>query len=238
MVTTNFIYSSALEMDWCFTAYYPNHYDNEKEYDVVILLHGTNGNNRTLVDRVPLEEIMKKYEDKIIVLPNGFNSYYLDKVENAIINDLIPFLRENTNIRRLNLGGVSMGAFGALRLSLKYPNIFENTILISPAIWNPVPPDDCSVRKMCAFGRPFNEEIWMNNSWFRNEENLSKNNYIVIHGLQDEIVEVSNCYKFVDYCEDNNIDIKYFFINGNHDSKVVEEGIRTGFEVIFNKNVI
>ena len=42
MITTDFIYSTALEMDWCFTAYYPGNYLKEKEYDVVILLHGTN----------------------------------------------------------------------------------------------------------------------------------------------------------------------------------------------------
>lgn len=233
MVTTNFIYSRALEMDWCFTACYPNNYENEKDYDVVILLHGTNGNNRTLVDRVPLEEMMKSYQDKIVILPNGFNTYYLDKVEKAIINDLIPFLKESINFRSLTLGGVSMGAFGALRLSLKYPNLFKNIILISPAIWNPVPPEGCSVRKMCAFGIPFNEEIWMNNSWFRNRENLNKNNYIVIHGLQDEIVDISNCYKFVEYCKENNINIKHYFINGNHDSKVVEQGIRKSFDIIF-----
>ena len=103
MITTDFIYSTALEMDWCFTAYYPENYLKEKEYDVVILLHGTNGNNRTLVDRVPMQEIVEKYKNKIIILPNGFNSYYLDKVEKAIINDLIPFLMQNINIRGITL---------------------------------------------------------------------------------------------------------------------------------------
>lgn len=233
MIETSFIYSTELEMDWCFTTFYPDNYIKEKEYDLVILLHGTNGNNRTLVDRVPLQEIMKGYEDKIVILPNGFNSYYLDKVENAIINDLIPFLKKNIKFKSITLGGVSMGAFGALRLSLKYPNLFENIILISPAIWNPVPPEDCSVRKMCAFGIPFNEEIWMDNSWFRNTDNLDKNNYILIHGLQDEIVDISNCYKFVDYCKENNINIKSYFIEGNHDSKVVIEGLKRSFKIIY-----
>ena len=95
MIETNFIYSTELGMDWCFTAYYPDNYIKEKVYDLVILLHGTNGNNRTLVDRVPLKEIMNNYEDKIVILPNGFNSYYLEKVEKAIINDLIAFLMKN-----------------------------------------------------------------------------------------------------------------------------------------------
>ncbi|WP_195986870.1 alpha/beta hydrolase-fold protein [Clostridium sp. D53t1_180928_C8] len=233
MITTNFIYSAELEMDWCFTAYYPDNYLKNKEYDVVILLHGTNGNNRTLVDRVPLNEIMEKYKDKIVILPNGFNSYYLGKVEKAIINDLLPFLTECINIKTLTLGGVSMGAFGALRLSLKYPDLFENIILISPAIWNPIPPVEASVRKMCAFGKPFDEEKWINNSWFRNVENLNKNNYILIHGLQDEIVDISNCYKFVDYCEENNIHIKKYYIDGNHDSKVVTQGIKKAFKIVF-----
>ena len=232
MIKTEFIYSNALEMDWCFTAFYPDNYSNEKEYDVIVLLHGTNGNNRTLVDRIPLQEIMESYENKIVILPNGFNSYYLDKVENAIINDLIPHLRKNISISNFILGGVSMGAFGALRLSLKYPELFKTIILISPAIWNTVPPKDCSVRSMCAFGRPFDEEKWMKNSWFRNTENLSKNKYIVIHGLQDEIVDISNIYEFVNYCKGNNINLQYYFIEGNHDSKVVTEGIKRSFEII------
>ena len=233
MIETNFIYSTELGMDWCFTAYYPDNYIKEKVYDLVILLHGTNGNNRTLVDRVPLKEIMNNYEDKIVILPNGFNSYYLEKVEKAIINDLIPFLKKNIKFNSITLGGVSMGAFGALRLSLSYPDLFENIILISPAIWNPVPPQDCSVRKMCAFGIPFNEEVWMDNSWFRNVDNLNKNKYILIHGLQDEIVDISNCYKFVDYCKENNINIQSYFIEGNHDSKVVEEGLKRSFKIIY-----
>ena len=67
----------------------------------------------------------------------------------------------------------------------------------------------------------------------QNIKNLNKNKYIVIHGLQDEIVDISNCYKFVDYCNKNNIYIKGYYVEGNHDSKVVAEGLKKSFEIIF-----
>lgn len=230
MVKSDFIYSKNLGMDWIYTLCIPDDYQNGKEYDLLIILHGTNGNNRTLVDRVPLEDILEEYKDKIVVLPNGFNSYYIDNMENAIIEDLIPFLEGEFNIKNMIIGGVSMGGFGALNLTLKYPKLFKKAVLISPAIWNPLPPMDSSVRDMCAFGKPFNEDKWIENSWISKTENLSKNSYILIHGNQDEIVERHNVDKFVNYCLDNGIEIEYYNIDGNHNSEVVKKGLEIALE--------
>lgn len=232
MVTSDFFYSQNLEMDWIYTAVLPEGFDKEKKYDVIILLHGTNGNNRTLVDRVPLWEIMKDHKDKIVILPNGFNTYYIGKMEKAIMEDLIAFIMDSYNVNNIILGGVSMGAFGALRLSLKYPDMFSNILLISPAIWNQVPPKDSGVRNMSAFGSPFNDETWKNNSWYNMTENLSKNNYIVVHGNEDEIVNKDNVLKFTNYCIENNINIDINYVTGNHNSLVVIEGIKIALKQI------
>lgn len=234
MIKSDFIYSKSLGMDWVYTLYIPDDYENEKKYDVLILLHGTNGNNRTLIDRVPLEEMLKGNRDKIVILPNGFNSYYIGKVEDALIKDLIPFIDKKFNVENLIIGGVSMGGFGALRLTLRYPKLFKKAILISPAIWNPVPPVDSSVRKMCAFGQPFDEEKWIENSWTSNTENLKENSYILIHGKEDEIVEKHNIEKFVHYCLDKGIELEYYYVNGNHNSEVVKQGLEIAFKKIKN----
>lgn len=230
MIKSNFIYSKSLGMDWVYTLYIPDDYESAKQYDLLILLHGTNGNNRTLVDRVPLEEILKKHKSKIVLLPNGFNSYYIGRVEDALIEDLIPFIDKKFNIKDMIIGGVSMGGFGALHLTLRYPVLFKKAILISPAIWNPVPPMDSGVRMMYAFGQPFDEAKWLENSWMLNTKNLNKNNYILIHGNQDEIVEKHNIEKFVDYCLYNGVEFEYNYIDGNHNSEVVKKGLEIALE--------
>ena len=50
------------------------------------------------------------------------------------------------------LAGYSMGAYGALRYSLVYPELFWGAIVMSPAVYTPLPPADSSTREFGAFG--------------------------------------------------------------------------------------
>ena len=46
-----------------------------------------------------------------------------------------------------------MGGYGAIRFSLAHPDLFVSSIVLSPAVYVPKPPDDSSTREFGAFGR-------------------------------------------------------------------------------------
>ena len=50
------------------------------------------------------------------------------------------------------IAGYSMGGYGALRYSLAHPDLFGASIVLSPAVYVPIPPSDSSTREFGAFG--------------------------------------------------------------------------------------
>jgi S-formylglutathione hydrolase FrmB len=104
----------------------------------------------------------------LIVMPDAGTSWYVDRKENmetAITRDLFADVEQNwralsTRGGRL-VGGLSMGGYGAMRLSLKYPEMFAAAALLSPAIYNPEPPETSSVRRVGVFGSPdYDPVVW------------------------------------------------------------------------------
>ena len=132
-------------------------------YPVMYLLHGNNG---TLNDWAALGRIQRTADGliaageippAIIVMPDAGSTWYVDRKENmetAVIRDLIARRREEfsrgvaTREGRV-VGGLSMGGYGALRFALKYPDKFAAAALLSPAIYEPVPPENvrCAPRR-------------------------------------------------------------------------------------------
>jgi S-formylglutathione hydrolase FrmB len=100
---------------------------------------------------------------------NNGASYYVDsafegkaslpageKVESAFFSDLIPYVdaHYNTILERNGraVAGYSMGGYGAIRYSLAHSDFFRSAIILSPAVYNPLPPADSSTREFGAFG--------------------------------------------------------------------------------------
>lgn len=86
------------------------------------------------------------------------NSWYVDRVEDwesFYIKEFIPHFEAVFNFSGhptdRHIAGLSAGGFGALRFSLKYPSLFQNVILLSPASYDPLPPPNSSSRKIAAF---------------------------------------------------------------------------------------
>ena len=46
-----------------------------------------------------------------------------------------------------------MGGYGALRYSLTHPEMFAGALVLSPAVYTPLPPSDSSTREFGAFGK-------------------------------------------------------------------------------------
>ena len=120
----------------------PNYEFTEKRYPVIYVLHGFNGNSESLtrkmksaMDRMILSE---ETQEAIAVFVDGSNrfggSQYLSSptigdYETYIRRDLVNFIDKQyrTIPHRDSRGitGFSMGAYGSMHLSLKYPEVFS-----------------------------------------------------------------------------------------------------------------
>jgi enterochelin esterase-like enzyme len=148
-------FSSTLHHDWAYTIYLPKNYskDTNKHYPVLFLLHGMYDNHRTFthhgLDKILDAAIQKGAPEMIIVCPNGYgyswwqNSVPYGALEDAFIKDLIPYIdytyRTLDHPHARAIAGISMGGYGALRFSLKYPKLFSSCTLLSPATFYPLP---------------------------------------------------------------------------------------------------
>ena len=120
----------------------------------------------------------------IAVMPDAPSSrragYYIDSqftgsanlpageaIESAFTTDLVAYIdgtyRTRTDRAGRIVAGYSMGGYGALHFALAHPEIFGAAIVLSPAVYVPLPPPDSSTREFGAFGRGaalFDEKIY------------------------------------------------------------------------------
>ena len=146
-------YSNNLKRNWNFSIYLPSKYGvDSSKFDVLYLLHGHGGNEKVWMSsgevKMMIDSMIYKHEIDpiVIVMPDGGNSWFVDgveKMESALIKDLLPKIesnyRVNNNWKHRMIGGMSAGGYGSLRLILKYPELFQTAILMSPAAYVPYP---------------------------------------------------------------------------------------------------
>lgn len=101
-------------------------------YPVWYLLHGLSDDYSAWLRWTSLERYVRDLP-LIVVLADGHRSFYTDGVqgfayEQAIVKDLVGFVdrsfRTVKSARGRAIGGLSMGGYGAMKLGLKYPNLF------------------------------------------------------------------------------------------------------------------
>lgn len=167
--------SPALQRKWTYAVYLPDGYESSNlRYPVLYLLHGHNGN---LYDWVNLGHIQQTADaliargdmpPAIIVMPDAGSTWYVDrkeKMETAVIQDLVGDVGRTFRVIDARNGrlvaGLSMGGYGALRFVLKYPEMFAAAALLSPAVYDPEPPQTSGARKAGVFGAPeFDAQVW------------------------------------------------------------------------------
>jgi S-formylglutathione hydrolase FrmB len=174
-IVTREFQSATLQRTWAYNVYLPSGYERSRlNYPVLYLLHGNGGTRddwsqkgriqRTADSLIARREI----PPTIIVMPDAGVSWYVDrreKMETAIIRDLLSDVEQNLRVLKSRDGrliaGLSMGGYGALRFALKYPEMFAAAALLSPAIYDPLPPPNSSARTVGTFGEPgFDERVW------------------------------------------------------------------------------
>jgi enterochelin esterase-like enzyme len=158
-----------------YTVYLPYGYSARKNakvrYPVLYLLHGRG-------DTMQAWTTVKADLDKLIddgtiapviaVLPDApwseRGSWYVDSaydggsaVETMLTRDLVSHVdatyRTAAHRGARLVGGYSMGGYGALRYALAHQDLFANALVLSPAVYNPLPPADSSAREFGAFGQ-------------------------------------------------------------------------------------
>lgn len=183
--------SAHLGKDLAYQLYLPPGYvaDGSVRYPVLYLLHGRGDKMTAWAPIAPdLDRLISagRIPAVIGIMPDAPAScragYYIDSqftgaeprglpagepVESAFTRDLLAHVDATYPTRAERGGrivaGYSMGGYGALRFSLAHPELFGAAIVLSPAVYFPLPPRDSSTREFGAFGRgaqPFDEEIY------------------------------------------------------------------------------
>jgi S-formylglutathione hydrolase FrmB len=114
---------------------------------VVYLLHGGGGDFREWSNDSDVAGFAEK--GLILVMPEGESSYYTnavdrphDRFEDFIVKDLIADIESRfpVDAQYRAIVGNSMGGFGAIKLALKYPEVYQFVGALSPAIDVPIRP--------------------------------------------------------------------------------------------------
>jgi enterochelin esterase-like enzyme len=173
-VVTGAAPSPALGEEIAFRAYLPAGYGRGSlTHPVVYLLHGR-GDSMDAWTRIA-DELDRMIAERqvpplIAVMPDAQwsdgGSYYVDSaytgsptgrpVETALTVDLVAHVDRTYRTRRGRadrfVGGYSMGGYGALRWVLAHQDLFAGALVLSPAVYTPLPPLDSSTREFGAFG--------------------------------------------------------------------------------------
>jgi enterochelin esterase-like enzyme len=184
------IKSSLLGKNVNYTLYLPPDYDaSQRSYPVVYLLHGFTDDNTGWLQ---FGEV-NRYADKaitegtippmIIVMPNADSSWYInsydgkENYEDFFIKEFMPFIEKKYRIkaekRYRGIAGLSMGGYGTLIYSLKYPQLFVAAAPLSAGVFSDEElkalPD---VSYANALGRVYGRDLKgadrLNDQWYRN----------------------------------------------------------------------
>ena len=221
---TQLVKSAILGRDVRYTVYLPADYESSnRTYPVVYLLHGYTDDNTGWLQ---FGEI-NRYADKaiadgiippmIIVMPNGDSSWYInsydgkEKYEDFFVKEFIPSIEKiwhtKAEKKYRGIAGLSMGGFGTLSLSLKYPQLFAAAAPLSAAVF-----DDDAISSMPdqnyentfgqLFGRGLKGKDRLNNDWYSNSilkiiekksaDELKKVRYWIDCG-DDDFLTKGNC---------------------------------------------
>jgi enterochelin esterase family protein len=172
----------------------PSYFETKQDYPVIYFLHGMwNDHTSWTVQRygnipVQLEDLLEagKIGEFIAVNPDGENSFYTDyldgslKFEQMVCRDLVQEIEQNYRVKKGRryraISGVSMGGYGAIKISFKNPNEFASVAGFSPIVLLGKDPSRQIMQSSSRlagylasalkpiYGMPFDLEHWEENS--------------------------------------------------------------------------
>jgi enterochelin esterase-like enzyme len=244
--------SDALGRKWAYEVYLPTAYQTSRaNYPVLYLLHGNNGKRRDWVEKGRIQRTADalissgEIPAAIIVMPDAGATWFVDrreKMETAMIRDLVPDVEKKFRALRTRdgrlIGGLSMGAYGSLRLAMKYPEMFAAAALLSPAIYDPLPPKNSGARLAPPFATPdFDEQAWRDLNypalW---DAYLAKKMPVPMYinsGDDDEFMIEAEATKLYSLLRANRQPAELRIVNGAHAWTVWESTIGDALKYIF-----
>jgi enterochelin esterase-like enzyme len=279
-LTTAQFHSAVLGGDISYNVYLPAGYSSTaKRYPVLYLLHGR-GDSMSAWTQVKgnLDQLIAdgSIPPTIAIMPDApwsdRASYYVDSaytgsdpgrpVETAFTTDLIDHVdatyRTVASRDGRVIGGYSMGGYGAIRYSIAHPDLFVASIVLSPAVYNPLPPADSSTRTFGAFGQGgalFVDSIYRKLNYPAelprfSAKNLPSHMFIAVGDdeyqnpsfadyVHDLDFESHVLYKWAEHTQ--NLSAELRVLNGGHDWNVwgpaFEEGARYAFQYVARPHV-
>jgi len=245
-----------------YTVYLPADYEkSERNYPVVYLLHGYTDDNTGWLQ---FGEV-NRYADQaiaagtippmIIVMPNGDSSFYInsydgkEKYEDFFVKEFMPAIEKTYRIKAekkyRGIAGLSMGGFGTLIYSLKYPELFAAAAPLSAAVF-----DDNAIENMPdksydatfaqLFGRGLKGKDRLNKSWYDNAilkivdsksvDDLKKVRYWIDCG-DDDFLTKGNCLLHI-ALSDKKVPHEYRVRDGAHNWTYWRTGITDALQFI------
>jgi putative tributyrin esterase len=144
LVKDSVFHSAALQRDMRYRVLLPRDYNKGGRFSVLYLLHGLYGDYLNWDTRTGLENYARNLH-LLIVMPDADDSWYTnsatvpsDEFEDYIAKDLLAEIDEKYRTIRERHGraiaGLSMGGYGAVKLGLKYPDLFAFAGSLSGAL--------------------------------------------------------------------------------------------------------
>jgi S-formylglutathione hydrolase FrmB len=152
------IKSEILKRPVRYCAFLPPGFDDDKtrRYPVLYFLHGLGDNEQSLLnfggwDVVSELRRQGKIGDFVILAPSGGHSFYLNsedgklRYEDFLLKEFMPQMEKKYRAQGTpssrGITGISMGGYGALRLTFKFPNQFAAVSAQMPALMPGLPKD-------------------------------------------------------------------------------------------------
>ena len=260
MESLTFTSKSGTKMNY--SVYLPANYaTSQRSYPVVYLLHGYSDNETGWVqfgeaDRIAGKAIADgKVSPCIIIMPDGKLTWYCNSYDQKIawednfINEFIPSVETQFRIRAKKeyraIAGLSMGGYGALKLSMRHPDLFSCCVALSSGTFT----DEEILKKSDEdyertfpglFGKGLQGEARLNEAWKTN------NPLDLIHSVP---LEKLKSIRFWIDCGDDDflfngnstlhiemrkagIPHEYRVRNGGHQWSYWRSGLETGLEYI------
>ena len=188
--------SEALGRDYKYTVYLPDSYKkDDKKYPILYLLHGAGGDENEWLAKGGLRETMdamiarKLIKPMVVIMPGHTAAWWVDgakeKGETALVKEVMPHAEARYRIDAVRsnrlIAGLSAGGFGALNLIMKYPQMFAASAILSPAVYDPVPPSHSSGVRQPPFQKDgkFDADLWKSLNYVSHIEGYKKSGVIV-----------------------------------------------------------
>ncbi len=254
--------SNILKRSVNYSVYLPADYSSsDRSYPVVYLLHGYTDDNTGWLQ---FGEV-NRYADKaisdgtippmIIVMPDADSSWYInsydgkESYEDFFIKEFISSIEKTYRIknqkRYRGIAGLSMGGYGTLIYSIKYPELFVAAAPLSAAVFydeEVYKLDDARWEQTFAqlFGRGLKGKDRLNKAWYSNSilkiietksaEDLSKVKYWIDCG-DDDFLSKGNCLLHIALI-DKKVPHEFRMREGVHDWTYWRTGITDALQFI------